>query len=211
MKLAKPTATAAIPTRLCRMATSSGICVIWTRRAAMIPTVPPTSSATIRSSKFCFTSPSNVATSAIAIPMMPYQLPRLAVSWLDRPPRARMNRMVAMMYETWMIPWFTSNITTSLSEHFKHAASYRKTAEDIDGCDQYGADGDPLDHGNVGTDLEQGADHDNARDRVGDTHERRMQGRRHVPDHHVADKTGEYENREMRHERRRCYRTESEQ
>src|SRR5210317_47094 len=162
MKLAKPTATAAMPTRLCRMATSSGICVIWTRRAAMMPTVPPIRSATIRYSMFCVTSPSSVATSAIAIPVMPYQLPRLAVSWLDNPPRARMNRMVAIMYETWMIPSFTSNITTSLPEHFEHAACNRKTAKYVDGSYQYGGYRDPLDQGNIRTYLQQRADHDDA-------------------------------------------------
>src|SRR5210317_2387827 len=174
MKLAKPTATAARPTRLCRMATSSGICVIWTRLAAMRPTLPPSTSATINSPKFCVTSPNRVATSAIAMPTMPYQLPRLAVSWFDSPPRARMNRIVAMMYETWMIPWFTSNITTSLSEHFKHAARDRKTAKYVDGSYQHGAYRDPLDHRHIRTDLQQCTDHDDARDCVGDAHQRRM-------------------------------------
>ena len=45
--------------------------------------------------------------------------------------------------------------------------------------------------------LDQRAHRDNARDRVGDAHQRRVQGRRHVPHHHVTDEAGEHEHREM--------------
>ena len=38
-----------------------------------------------------------VASTARAMPMMPNRLPRREVSGLDRPPRLRMNRMVAPM------------------------------------------------------------------------------------------------------------------
>ena len=49
----------------------------------------------------------------------------------------------------------------------------------------------------------QRADRDDARDRVGDAHQRRVQRRRHVPDHHVADEAGQHEHREVAEERRR--------
>jgi hypothetical protein len=38
-----------------------------------------------------------VASTAMTIPIIPYRLPRRDVSWLDRPPRHRMNRMPAPM------------------------------------------------------------------------------------------------------------------
>ena len=41
--------------------------------------------------------PSTVASTAMAMPTMPNRLPRRAVSGLERPPRLRMNRMVAPM------------------------------------------------------------------------------------------------------------------
>ena len=47
------------------------------------------------------------------------------------------------------------------------------------------------------------ADDDDAADRVGDAHERRVQRRRHVPDHLPADDAGEREDGEVREERRR--------
>ncbi len=59
--------------------------------------------------------------------------------------------------------------------------------------------------------LEQRADDDDAADGVGDAHQRRVQRWRDIPDHHVADETGEHEYREMRHERRRRNQPQSEQ
>ena len=50
------------------------------------------------------------------------------------------------------------------------------------------------------TDLQQGTDNDDARYRIGHAHQRCMQGSCHVPDHHVADKAGQHEDREVRHE-----------
>ena len=52
-------------------------------------------------------------------------------------------------------------------------------------------------------DLHQRADDDDAADRVGHAHQRRVQRGRHVPDHHVADEAGEHEHREVREERGR--------
>jgi hypothetical protein len=52
-------------------------------------------------------------------------------------------------------------------------------------------------------DLHQGADADDAGDGVGHAHQRRVQGRRHVPHHHVADEAGQHEDREVGEEGRR--------
>ena len=51
-------------------------------------------------------------------------------------------------------------------------------------------------------DLHQRADGDDAGNRIGDAHQRRMQRRRDVPDHHVADEAGQYEHREVGEKRR---------
>ena len=39
--------------------------------------------------------PISVATTASAMPAMPYQIARLALSWPDNPPKDRMNRTAA--------------------------------------------------------------------------------------------------------------------
>ena len=39
--------------------------------------------------------PNMVASTASAMPTMPYQMARLAFSWLESPPRARMKRIAA--------------------------------------------------------------------------------------------------------------------
>ncbi len=81
------------------IATSSGICVICTLRAAYRPMAPPTASEpTIQGRPAAVTrGPNTVASTAIVMPMMPNRLPRREVSGFDRPPRLRMNRMVAAM------------------------------------------------------------------------------------------------------------------
>ena len=70
MKLANPTSTAAMPTRLCKMATSSGISVICTRFAKTRPMVPPTTNPPMRMPTLAVT-PAMVAKRARIIPMMP--------------------------------------------------------------------------------------------------------------------------------------------
>ncbi len=111
MKLAKPMVQAAKPTSECMIATSSGIWVILTMRAAKRPMVPPTSMAPMIQGRpwgrtSCQVSvrpmptstmrvPKMVASTAIAMPTMPNQLPRREVSGLESPPSDRMNRMIA--------------------------------------------------------------------------------------------------------------------
>ena len=89
--------TAAMPTSECIAATSSGICVICTRRAIALPITPPTAIATSASStRLVIVS---VMSTASAIPMMPSALPRRAVSGWDSPLRARMKRTLAARYD----------------------------------------------------------------------------------------------------------------
>ena len=93
--VAKPTSTAAIPTKLCSSATSSGIAVIATLAAMLRPIAAPTTSAgsssQYRSTSLCV----SVANTAIDIPMMPYSTPARAVSRQERPRRQRMKKMPA--------------------------------------------------------------------------------------------------------------------
>ena len=87
--------TAARPTRLWKPATSSGICVICTRAATMAPAMPPMTIIRRISQVALTPGPKIVASTAIAMPTMPYQIARLAFSWLESPPSARMKRTAA--------------------------------------------------------------------------------------------------------------------
>ena len=73
MKVEMPTSMAARPTMLCIKATSSGICVICTVRAAYKPMEPPTSmAAMIQGMPAQVTcGPKMVASTASAMPIMP--------------------------------------------------------------------------------------------------------------------------------------------
>ncbi len=95
-------------------ATSSGILVISTRLAAMVPPVPPTSrpSATqprpVKLPPESSTINAAVVTAAMAMPAMPNMLPRIeVVGWL-RPLSAWMKKTLAMRYSsvtTFMLIW----------------------------------------------------------------------------------------------------------
>ena len=85
--------TAARPTSECIAATSSGICVIWTRLAMMMPMMPP--AAIMPSGMSIRRVMTSVVATAIAIPTMPNRLPRLAVRGCDRSLRARMKSTLA--------------------------------------------------------------------------------------------------------------------
>ena len=93
--------TAAAPTKLCNIAISSGIPVISTLRAKVMPMRAPIAIATAMMPKASnpadFVASHRVAASAIAMPTMPYLLPMTAVSCLDNPARARMNSRPATM------------------------------------------------------------------------------------------------------------------
>ena len=89
--------TAARPTSECIAATSSGICVISTRRATSAPIDPPIRIASrIRSIRLVIAS---VVPTAMSIPTMPNQFPRRADSGFDSPFSARMKRTLATRYQ----------------------------------------------------------------------------------------------------------------
>ena len=97
-----------MPTKLCSIATSSGMPVISTVRARQAPMAPPAAIVTriIRSvtaklrwsvSSAFWAARMIVATSAMPMPTMPARFPCLAVSCLDSPARAATNSSPAMM------------------------------------------------------------------------------------------------------------------
>ena len=100
----KPTSTAARPTKLCSSATSSGICVMPTRSAIDRADHARRRAIATEQRAGCVDDSrghaSSVAPIAIAMPTMPYRLPRRAVSWLDSPRSARMNSTPATRYAT---------------------------------------------------------------------------------------------------------------
>src|SRR5882724_10704896 len=214
-----PTSTAAAPTKLCSMATSSGIEVIATRDARNAPMTQPTPSApasrpTADSSwPLCAaglpgsSSATAVIRTASAIPKVPNALPRRAVSWVDSPRRLRMNSMLAARYDKpRSVPAIASTYVSNLfAEHLQHALRDQEPARDVDRSQQ---DRDAAqDRGDArqrarpatraGGDHQHAADQDDAADRVGDAHERRVQGRRDVPDHVPADDAREQKHRQV--------------
>ena len=102
MNALMPTSTAARPTKLCSWATSSGMPVISTLAAFHRPiTAPMTMAMIMRAQARARVSPTASETieamSAKAMPRMPKTLPRLAVSCLLSPTRARMKSRPEMM------------------------------------------------------------------------------------------------------------------
>ena len=103
-----PTMTAAAPTKLCSIATSSGIDVIATRAATTAPITQPTPSAApstptrvqsgvgMVAKSTGASSASAVTTTATSMPMTPSRFPRRALSWVDRPRRLMMKSRLAI-------------------------------------------------------------------------------------------------------------------
>ena len=87
--------TAARPTKECSAATSCGISVICTFIATCQPMAAAMANMTRTSQSLPLPGPKTVAKTASAMPAMPYQTARLALSWFERPPSDRMNRMAA--------------------------------------------------------------------------------------------------------------------
>src|ERR671910_1830881 len=78
--------------------------------------------------------PNTVAPTASAMPAMPYQTARLALSCPERPPSERMNRTAAARYAAEMMPMLIG--ASRLLEHGKHPARDQEAAHDVDGGDQ---------------------------------------------------------------------------
>ena len=89
------TIAAAPPPTPLKSATSCGICVICTRRAAGTASAAPTAMATRMSARLSRSVEKNVVTRAIAAPAAPMRFPRRAVRGLDRPLSARMKQTAA--------------------------------------------------------------------------------------------------------------------
>src|SRR3954471_9769671 len=199
-----PTMTAAAPTKLCSIATSSGIEVIATRAARTPPITQPIASAPpstptsdqlgagIDEKSSGTSSTSAVITTAITMPITPMRFPRCALSCVDSPRRLRMKRMLATRYASDRMVAIIVN-SPSFPEHLQHALRDEKTARDVDRGDQ---DGDAAQRHRprpAAVKRQHAADDDDAADRVGHAHERRVQRRRHVPDDVPADHTGQQE------------------
>ena len=105
-KLDKPTRTAAAPTKLCRMATSSGMEVISTRLARTAPITAPPSIKGMSNLKFSTCPLRKVARMARAIPKIPYRFPFRAVSCLESPPRLKTKRIPETRYAVVTSPSF---------------------------------------------------------------------------------------------------------
>src|SRR5689334_6127172 len=94
-----------------------------TRAAIMAPTPPPMTIAARRSGLGSRVGGVSVARMAMAMPAMPYWLPRRAVSWLDRPRRLRMNSAAATRYDRFWRKRGTAVpvLDVSAPEHGQHA------------------------------------------------------------------------------------------
>src|SRR5690606_18399126 len=89
-------------------------------------------------------------TEAITARIMPNRLPRRAVSGWASPPRLRMKRMVAPMYET--VAMLEVIVVSLFAEHRQHATRDREAAEHIDGREREREEGQEQDQpaGSVG-------------------------------------------------------------
>src|SRR5689334_18681096 len=85
----------------------------------------------------------NVAITAIAMPIMPYTLPRRDVSWFERPPRHRMNRIAAPRYATIERPEVMFARPLLFAEHGQHAPRHCEAAEHVDRRKRDRHDGQP--------------------------------------------------------------------
>ncbi len=80
---------------MCKAMNRSFISVIWTFIATCQPIAAAMANMTMTSQSLPLPGPKTVAKTASAMPTMPYQTARLALSCPERPPSERMNRMAA--------------------------------------------------------------------------------------------------------------------
>src|SRR5690606_29100274 len=144
---------------------------------------------------------------AIAIPTMPKVLPRRDVVGCESPFSAWMKHTEATRYSIttrfmlmgwlrcWRVRWWSGRgfrlaafRGRFLLEHLEHPAGDEETAEDVDGGKRHGEHAHRLAEARFRERRrEHGPDDDDRGDGVGHRHQRRMQGRRDVPDDVVAD------------------------
>src|SRR5499427_2729283 len=203
-----PTITAAAPTKLCSIATSSGIDVIATRAATKAPMTPPMISPPPRTpsnapsgvpavEKSTGTSrASAVIATAISMPMTPKRFPRCAVSCVDSPRRLMMKSRLATRYASDRTVVIIAR-SPSLPEHAQHSLRDEEPARDVDRREQDGDAAQRQRPRSAAVQRQHAADDDDAADRVGDAHQRRVQRRRDVPDHVPADHARQQEDRQV--------------
>src|ERR1700722_16608195 len=101
------------------------------------------------------------------------------VSCLDSPARLMMNSTAATMYAAWAAEAAVTG-RSALREHAEHPAGHGEAAEDVDAGQQDRRERQHGDHGVMVPDLQEGADHDDARYGVGHRHQRRVERVMHV-------------------------------
>src|SRR3954471_20106615 len=147
--------------------------------------MPPMARAPIANSTRLVTA--SVTTTAMAMPKMPNRLPRRAVSGWDRPFSARMKKTLARRYVSAMAfadiatlflhPVFFSG-RLFLLEHLEHPLGHQEPAERVDGDERHGQRAEQRSTvDRTRPRGEDGANHDDRADRVGDAHQRRMECR----------------------------------
>src|SRR5882724_8765966 len=199
-----------MPTSEWKAATSSGIEVIGTRRAITAPMPPPSTRpeiTRIQEPMPCGGWPASVVTMASAMTMMPNMLPRRLDSGFESPRSAMMNRTPATRYRRAEMLAFMARCSFLLLVHRQHPLGDQEAAEDVDGSEHQrneaqraSPDRAVVIPGQRDADREQRADDNDRGDGVGHRHQRRMQRRRHRPDHVVADEHRQHENRQPEHE-----------
>ena len=197
---AKPTSTAARPTKLWRMATSSGMPVISTRRASEAPTAPPITSAATRSDRRdpALHAPRHPggrrdedgdahADDAVGATALRSLLLREAAEAADEENTRHQigDGGYAVLHSRPRRNIRSMRSVTRKPPAMLIAAKSAASAPSTD------ATSSPA------TDLQHSADDDDAADRVGDAHERRVQRRSHAPDDLPADEAREDEDRRV--------------
>src|ERR1700761_7008295 len=124
-----------------------------------------------------------VASTAMAMPIMPNRLPCRDVTGEDRPRSASTNSTAATRYASDVRLADMALALLFFLEHRQHALSYHEAAEDVHRgqgdrdetkCHRPAGRGEPC--------RQHGADDDHRGDRVGHRHQRRVERRRDVPD-----------------------------
>src|SRR5439155_23572459 len=196
---ATATSAAAPPPTPLKRATICGMAVMRTMRAPTVPISMPIMSPTAVISKpACVKWRSGtVAPSAITMPAAAVKLPLRAPLGELSCFRPRMNSAAARRYARAITVGSFFGRLPAL-EHLEHAVGDDETSDHVgrgeDDRDQAEHDG----HRRVGSGGdEDGADQDDAVDRVGARHERRMQDGRHLRDDLEADEDREHEERQL--------------
>ena len=196
--MAKPTSTAAGPTKLWSIATSSGIDVIATRAAQRGADAAAHHQHREQDRAAGDAGePSVVARIAIAMPMMPKRLPRRAVSWADRPAEAEDEQHAGDEVRDSDERFADACCGYFLNIRSMRCVTRKPPATLIVGDRMATA---PSTTGGVRAGplhRQHPADDDDAADRVGDAHERRVQRGRDVPDDLPADEARQHEHREV--------------